>query len=162
MTVKELSQLYYLNLEIEMDQVRLDQLDSDIQGDEELLEEMKRKAGSPSSPNYDGMPKSPNYENRLEIAIAKCIDFEETIKHKKALRSAIAKVIETKQLLCLKERNKLECYIAELPTSLLRMIFTYRFINGLSWEQVSESIGWRTTSDSVKQMCYRYLRDEKI
>ena len=30
MTVKELSQLYYLNREIEMDQVRLDNLDVEI------------------------------------------------------------------------------------------------------------------------------------
>lgn len=162
MTVKELSQLYYLNREIEMDQQRMEQIDNDIKRDELLLESLRAKASSPSSPNYDGMPKSPSYENRLESAVTRYLDFEDAISRKKALRSAIAKIIHAKQLLCLAERDKLERYIADLPTSLLRMIFTYRFVNGLTWEQVSASIGWRTTADSVRQMCYRYLRDEKV
>ena len=134
MTLKELSQLYYLNREIEMDKER--------------LEALRARASAPGSPNYDGMPKSPSYENRLERYIAEIVDLEAIIS---------AKITQ-----CQHERNKLERYIAELPTSLLRMIFTYRFINGLTWEQVSASIGWRTTADSVRQMCYRYLRDEKV
>ena len=40
------------------------------------------------------------------------------------------------------------------------MIFTYRFINGLTWAQVSETIGMRTTEDSVKKLCYRFLHGE--
>ena len=162
MTVKELSQLYYLNHEIEMDQVRLDNLDVEIKEDEEQLAELERIASSFSPPNYDGMPKSPSYGNKIENAVARIWDLEASIKRKKALRSDIAMTIQAKQILCLTERNKLERYIAELPTSLLRMIFTYRFINGLTWEQVSASIGWHTTADSVRQMCYRYLRDEKV
>ena len=162
MTVKELSQLYYLNREIEMDQVRLDNLDVEIKEDEERLAELERIASSPSSPNYDGVPKSPSYGNRIENVVARIWDLEASIKRKKALRSDIAMTIQAKQILCLTERNKLERYIAELPTSLLRMIFTYRFINGLTWEQVSASIGWRTTADSVRQMCYRYLRGDKV
>ena len=60
MTLKELSQLYYLNREIEMDQAR--------------LEALRAKASAPGSPNYDGMPKSPIYENRLERYISEIPD----------------------------------------------------------------------------------------
>lgn len=101
-----------------------------------------------------------NNGNKIENAVARIWDLEESIKRKKALRSDIAMTIQAKQILCLTERNKLERYIADLPDSLLRMIFTYRFINGLTWSQVSYSIGVRTTEESVKKMCYRYLNEQ--
>lgn len=165
MTVKELSQLYWLNREIELDQQRLDYLDIEIAKDEEKLARLELEASSPSGPNYDGMPKSPSYGNKLENAVARIIELQEILTHKKALRSDCAMTIQAKQLLCLTERNKLEQYINDLPDSLLRLIFTYRFVNGLTWYQVSEHMGMRTTEDSVKKMCYRYLaqqnKDEK-
>lgn len=165
MTVKELSQLYWLNREIELDQQRLDNLDIEIAKDEEQLARLELEASSPSGPNYDGMPKSPSYGNKLENAVTRIIELQEILTHKKALRSDCAMTIQAKQLLCLTERNKLERYINDLPDSLLRLIFTYRFVNGLTWYQVSEHIGMRTTEDSVKKMCYRYLaqqnKDEK-
>lgn len=160
MTLEELSQLYYLNREIEMNRERLTKLDVEIKEDEERLAELERSASSPSSPNYDGMPKSTGYGNKIESAVIKIQGVEERIKHKKALRGDIAKTIRDKQNLCLVERDKLERYIAELPTSLLRMIFTYRFVEGLTWGQVSASIGVRTTEDGVKKMCYRHLNGQ--
>lgn len=160
MTLKELSQLYYLNREIEMDQERLANLDAEIKGDEEQLAFFELKASSTSSPNYDSMPKSPSYGNKLENTVVRIMSLEESIKRKKALRSDIAMTIQAKQILCLTERNKLERYISDLPDSLLRLIFTYRFINGFTWAQVAYNIGVRTTEDSVKKMCYRYLNEQ--
>lgn len=161
MTVKELSQLYWLNREIELDQQRLDNLDAEIRRDEEHLAFLEVRASSPSGPNYDGMPKGSGYGNKLESDVVRIIELQESIRRKKAARSDIAMTIKAKQMLCLTERNKLERYIADLPDSLLRMIFTLRFINGLTWAQVSESIGVRTTEDSVKKLCYRYLDETK-
>lgn len=157
MTVKELSQLYWLNREIELDQQRLDSLDAEIRRDEEHLAILEVRASAPSSPNYDGMPKGSNLGNKLESDVVRIIELQESIKRKKAARSDIAMTIQARQMLCLTERNKLERYIADLPDSLLRMIFTLRFINGLTWRQVSERIGVRTTEEGVKKMCYRYL-----
>ena len=132
MTLKELSQLYYLNREIEMDQQR--------------LEKLRTKASAPGSPNYDGMPKSPSYENRLERYIAEIVDLEAIIS---------AKITQ-----CVHERNRLERYIADIPDSLTRQIFTLRFINGLTWLQVACSIG-NNTEQSVKMICYRYIKNGK-
>ncbi len=162
MTLHELSQLYNLNREIEMNQDQLADLDAEIKKDEEQLADIKRTASTPSSPNYDGMPKSSGYGNKIENSIARIWNAEENIKRKKVLRAHIVETIQKKQVLCLTVRNKLESYIAELPDSLLRMIFTYRFINGLTWSEVSISIGVHTTEDSVKKMCYRYLQKENI
>lgn len=160
MTVKELSQLYWLNREIEMDRERLENLDSEIRKDEAHLADLELQASSVSGPNYDGMPKNPSYSNRLENTVLQIVELQNTIERKKALRTDCAMTIQAKQILCLTERNKLERYIKELPDSLLRMIFTFRFINGLTWAQVSEHIGMRTTEDSVKKMCYRYLAEQ--
>ena len=161
MTVKELSQLYWLNREIESDRERLASLDEEIKRDEAQLSSLEEQASSPSGPNYDGMPKSPSYGNRLENMVINIIELQKIIERKKALRSDCAMTIQAKQILCLTERNKLERYIADLPDSLIRMIFTFRFINGLTWAQVSEHIGMRTTEDSVKKMCYRYLAEHE-
>ena len=130
MTLKELSQLYYLNREIERDQERLEQL--------------RARVSAPGSPNYDGMPKSPSFENRLERYIAEMVDLEA--------------IIQAKITQCLHERNRLERYIAEIPDSLTRQIFQLRFINGLTWVQIAFSVGGGNTESSVKMICYRYIK----
>lgn len=130
MTLKELSQLYYLNREIERDQERLEQL--------------RARVSAPGSPNYDGMPKSPTFENRLERYIAEMVDLEA--------------IIQAKITQCLHERNRLERYIAEIPDSLTRQIFQLRFINGLTWVQIAFSVGGGNTEGSVKMICYRYIK----
>ena len=130
MTLKELSQLYYLNREIEIDKER--------------LEALRARVSAPGSPNYDGMPKSPSYENRLERYIAEIVDLEAIIS---------AKITQ-----CQHERNRLERYIADIPDSNLRMIFTLRFINGLSWVQLAFSIGGDCTADGARMACNRYIK----
>lgn len=160
MTIKELSKLYNLNREVEIMQKRLADLEWEIQRDEERLRNLEARYGSISSPSYDGMPKSPSYGNKMESEVAELLDLRDKIARKKALRSECAMTIHAQEILCLTERNRLERYIAELPDSLLRMIFALRFINGLSWAQVSEHIGRHTTEDSVKKQCYRYLNEQ--
>lgn len=130
MTLKELSQLYYLNREIEMDRKRLDAL--------------KERAASPGTPNLDGMPKSLGCDNRLERYVAEIIDLEAIIS---------AKITQ-----CLHERSRIERYIADIPDSLTRQIFTHRFVDGLSWVQVAFSVGGGNTEDGVRQRVYRHLK----
>lgn len=132
MTLKELSQLYYLNREIERDQER--------------LEKLRASASAPGAPNYDGMPKSPSFENRLERYIAEIVDLEA--------------IIQAKITQCLHERNRLERYIAEIPDSLTRQIFHLRFINGLTWVQIAFSVGGGNTEEGVRKRVYRYLEQE--
>lgn len=130
MTLKELSQLYYLNREIERDHER--------------LEKLRTRVSAPGSPNYDGMPKSPGFENSHERDIAEIIDLEAIIR---------AKIMQ-----CLHERNRLERYIAEIPDSLTRQIFQLRFISGLSWVQIAFSVGGDNTADGVRMVCNRYIK----
>lgn len=128
MTLKELSQLYYLNREIEMDKQR--------------LQELELKA-LPGSQVITGMSHTPGITDKVGMYAAEIAD----------LRG----IIEAKHSQCLYERSRLERYISSIDDSLLRQIFTYRFVNGLPWEQVAACVGGNNTAGSVRMMCYRYL-----
>lgn len=135
MTLNELSQLYWLNREIEMDQER--------------LAELEQKATSISSPNLSGVPGSSNhFDNKIQRYVADIVDLQ--------------MIILAKQQQCIHERNRLERYIATIPDSLTRQVFTLRFINGLPWRQVAAHIGGNNTEDSVKKTCYRYIDKSNI
>ena len=135
MTLNELSQLYWLNREIEMDQER--------------LAELEQKATSVSSPNLSGVPGGSNYfDNKIQRYVADIVDLQ--------------MIILAKQQQCIHERNRLERYIATIPDSLTRQVFTLRFINGLPWRQVAAHIGGNNTEDSVKKTCYRYIDKSNI
>lgn len=127
MTLKELSQLYYLDREIKLDRERLAELRSDLM--------------NPKSPSYDGMPKSPNPDPAMERCVAEIADLEAIIQAK----------IEQRVY----DRSRLERYISDIPDSLTRQIFTLRFIEGLTWEDVADKIG--SSSYSVKHICYRFI-----
>lgn len=132
MTVKELSQLYWLNREIEADTQR--------------LKELEAMASSPHSPKLDGMPHAPGYGDALARCVAEIVDLKA--------------IIAAKQLQCIHERNRLERYISDIPDSLTRQIFALRFINGLTWFQTAMHIGGGNTEDSVRQRVYRYLKTD--
>ena len=132
MTVKELSQLYWLNREIEADQER--------------LADLEQKASSPSGPNLTGMPgggSTPGFNSKIERYVAEIVDLQA--------------IIAAKQQQCIHERARLERWICDIPDSLLRQIFTLRFVNGLTWVQVALHIGGGNNEDNVKKLCYRYL-----
>ena len=132
MTMKELSQLYWLNREIEMDQKRLEELEW---------------SAIPGSPTISDMPRGPHSnESKVEKLAAEIVDLKA--------------IIAAKQIQCIHERQRLERYIADIPESEVRMIFTFRFINGLPWGQVAACIGDGNTADRVKKVCYRYLDAE--
>ncbi len=130
MTLKELSQLYYLDREIELDRER--------------LAELRAKLLCPRSPDYDGMPRNPNPENALERCVAEIVDLEDVIQAK----------IEQR----IYERARLERYISDIPDSLTRQIFTLRFIEGLTWEDVAAKAGGNNTAKNCSNICYRYIR----
>lgn len=133
MTVNELSQLYYLNREIE--------------GDQKRLAELEAIAKAPSAAKLTGMPRSPGVGDPTGKYAAEIVDLQA--------------IISAKQIQCIHERARLERYIADIPDSETRWIFTLRFINGLPWAQVAASLGEGNTPDRVKKVCYRYLNRQE-
>ena len=131
MTVKELSQLYYLKREIKHDQRRLEALEGQIGVGATVL---------------DGMPKAPNWNNsKVERLAVEIVD----------LRAIIA----AKQIQLIHEQQRLERFINAVSDSETRLILKLRFVDGLAWELVAKHLGEGHTADRVKRVCYRYLNE---
>lgn len=129
MTLKELSQLYYLNREIE-----------DLTN---KIAELEAKA-TDTSVKITGMPRGSGTGDKIGRAV------EELCYYKSKLINRLAR--------CRIELIRLNDYISACPDSLTRQILTYRFVNGLSWNQVAAHIGYPATEWSVKDAAYRYIR----
>lgn len=127
MTKKELSQLYYINREIEQDKRRLRELED---------------ASTNTAAKITGLPHVGGISDKTAIA-AEIVD--------------CCAVIKAKTELSVVEYNRLNRYIVSVEDSLIRQILALRFINGLSWRQVAENIGGGNTADGVKKICYRFL-----
>ena len=132
MTLKELSQLYKLNQEIDRDFERLNNLRIRMS----CLREKQKNA-------YDGGA----YKQLIEQNVTEIMDLES--------------VILAKQVWCDRERAKLARYIAEIQDSLTRDIFYYRFMDGMSWSQVAIKIGGGNTESGVRKRVYRELSRKK-
>lgn len=82
------------------------------------------------------------------------------------IESAVEAIEKEKQLLesiCTKrqqEKQKLLEFIQTIPDSQTRQIFTYRFVDTLTWGKVARKIGGGNTSDSVRKKVIRYIGEE--
>ncbi len=132
MTLKELSQLYHLNREIDLGRDIIDSLRSRAEG---------------LSQSLSGMPLNHTQESRLERYVAEIADLEA--------------ILDAKETQCIYERNRLIRWIEDIEDSLIRQVMMLRFVNGLSWQQVAASISNQYTDAYVSNLCYRYLREHK-
>lgn len=82
------------------------------------------------------------------------------------IESAVEAIEKEKQLLesirakRQQEKQKLLEFIQTIPDSQTRQIFTYRFVDTLTWGQVARKIGGGNTSDSVRKKVIRYIGEE--
>lgn len=127
MTKKELSQLYYLNREIEQDKQRLRELEA---------------AATNTNSKITGMPHAAGISDKTSLA---------------AEIAYLRGVTEAKIQQLYYEYRRLIDYINGIDDSRIRQILSLRFINGMSWRQISFSVGGGNTADSVRKACERFL-----
>ncbi len=132
MTKKELSQLYWLNREIEKDRQAL----SELWGRAENV-----------SPRFSGMPQAKGRGDKTGSCAAQMADLEESIQRNMQR--------------CFQEQRRLTDYINTLPDSFLRQVLSWRYIHCLSWTQVALRMGGGNTADSVRKSHDRFLRREE-
>jgi hypothetical protein len=133
MTLKELSQLYYLNWEIEVCKRKLADLEAQRGVNSVVIDGMPRRKGAVSSP--------------VEQLAAEITDLQA--------------IIHAKQIECLHERNRLERYILTIDDSMTRLVFELRFIDCMSWSDVADFIGEGYTAEWARQVCSRYIRQQE-
>ena len=129
MTMKELSQLHWLNLEIEHDQRR--------------LAELTARATSPGGPNMSGMPGGGGAGSSVESAALEIVE----------LKAIISAKMEQAKV----EYKRLTAFIMAVDDSFTREVFWLRFVDGLPWEQVAASMGAGFSGDAVRKVCKRYM-----
>ena len=128
LTKQELSQLYYLNREIAEEKRKLEELMS---------------AATNTTTKITGMPHVSGVARTSE-SMAILIAEQRDLVELKVKQSVI-------------EYNRLNRYIAEVSDSLMRQILSYRYVNGLTWEQTAAHIGGKNTADSIRMSHDRYL-----
>ena len=158
MTVKELSQLYWLNREVEMCKKRLAALEAELKADCAELERLRASLDGLHSMNTDGMPHGSGVGNPVESTVMQIMALEEVLRGKHDALMNLKALISARQTVIVLERDRLERYISAIGDPYMRQIFTLRFVDGLSWQQVAVGIGRQESAESTKQICYRYLR----
>ena len=129
LTKKELSQLYYLNREIEQLQARLTELES---------------LATSCTANITGMPRANGISDKIGKYAAEIADLKS--------------LLDLNLKKCFYELNRLNRYIQSVDDSEIRMILSLRYVNGLCWEQVAASISVYASGDSVRKAHDRFLR----
>ena len=129
MTIKELSQLYWLNKEIERDKTRLAELYAKATGTSQAI---------------TGMPHAPGITDKVGKYATEIADLQ--------------KEIERHVVACEQEKVVLEAYINGIPDSLTRQIFHLRFVGGESWEGVADAVGGNNSPGGVKQRVFRFIK----
>lgn len=128
MTVKELSQLFYLQRSIEIAKETLEDLEESL---------------DVRSPGFSDMPRAGGARDRIGDVVPEIADriseLEEMIREAEA------------------RKKELMTYIRRVPNTRIRLILQLRFVDLLSWQEVADRIGGRETEYTVKKTCYRYL-----
>ena len=129
MTKHELSQVYYLNSEIEMLRKELADLETrSIKG--------QQLTGMPSGKNGTGDP--------IGDRAAKIADLKHLIE------------INLDKLVI--QRKRITEYIISIDDSVIRQILYLRYISCLTWRQVAASLGRVDAEDSIRKTHDRFLR----
>ncbi len=131
MTKSELSQLYFLNREIEEIQRRIEELEGLATG---------------CTARITGMPHAPGINDKIGKYVAELADLK--------------CLLDLNLKKCFYELNRLNRYIDTVEDARTRMILTLRYVNGLPWDQVAASMSSSLTGDSVRMEHNRFLRNQ--
>ncbi len=102
-------------------------------------------AAVPGVQVLDGMPRASGICDRVGSLATEIADIRGTITQ---LEAEVTRSAES-----------ITAYISTIPDSMTQMIFRLRFIHGLTWKRVADSVGGGNTECAVKAVCYRYLKN---
>ena len=132
MTIEELSQLYFLKKELEKEKVRLNEL-------------LSLRGGSSMALSPTSFGKSIS-DKTGELA---------------ASISDLREMIDENIKRCFDEMKKISSFIYSIENSEIRLIMSLRFINGMTWQQISFNIGYQDESTPRKRL-ERFIKKNSL
>lgn len=130
MTKRELSQLYYLNREIQQEQKKLREL---------------REAATDTSVHISGLPHGSGISDKTAIAVA--IAESQTI-------------IDAKTKMITVEYNRINRFIADIQDSQMRIMIAARFRDCKTWTAVAMAAGGNNTASGCRMAVERFLQNQ--
>lgn len=76
---------------------------------------------------------------------------------KQTLLNARKAILSELELEILENVNQVEKFISEIQDSHIRRIISFRFIDGLTWNEVADKMSGNNTEDSVKKAFQRFM-----
>ena len=107
----------------------------------ETKEKINNLHNTLKSPNFSGLPKSNGFSDEVQKTLELIIRQEE--------------ILQQKLQRCIQEENSILEFILNVQDSKIRRILHYRFIDGLSWVQISFKL--ESSVDAVKMAYNRFL-----
>lgn len=129
MTLKALSRYYRLHMRLERNI--------------EILESLEA-AAHPGAQRITGMPHAVGVRDKIGDLAVEIAEMRERIL---SLRKELDR-----------EEAKLNRFISTIEDDQTRTIFRLRFLRCLTWGEVAAVVGGRNSENSVKCICYRYLK----
>lgn len=110
---------------------------------EELLENLKAKAG-PKAPQLDGLPRAPGAKDIVGNLVAEISDIKAVVI---GLREDVSR-----------SEISIEQFAASIDDPRVRTIVRLRFVRGLAWSEVADTLGKYVTEAAVKGAFVRFMR----
>ena len=110
----------------------------------ERLRESLRTAAEPGAQVITGMPHAPNYQNKIGDLAAEIADLSREIDK---LREKLDK-----------QEPEIIQFIASISDGHIRTVFRLRFLRGMGWGEIAETVNGGNTAMSVRQSVYRHLK----
>lgn len=125
--------------------VQLDNRIRDIEAGETVKDKVRGGEGGLQSFTIEGIPTPEYNEKKMELRIKKML-----LDERKNMLSIL-------ELDALNQVNQIERFISGIRDSHVRRIVHLRVVDGLSWNEVADSIGGGNNENSVKQAYHRYV-----
>lgn len=114
---------------------------------EDLLCELRHSAQA-ANHAPDGMPRTTGVSDKVGMLAIAIVDLEERIAY---LKKTIAA-----------EEGDISAWISGIDDTLTRQIFRLRFLCGLPWADVAQTVGGRNSENAIKSTCYRYMERQRM
>ena len=129
MTKKELSQLYYLKKEIKEQQRRITELEA---------------AATKCTANISGIPSGKGISDKVGQYAAQIADLKA--------------ILDLNIKKCFYELNRLTRYIESIEDSEMKLIFSFRYIQNMSWYEISKNLGSLGDGSTERKKHNRFLK----